>query len=93
MSHGHENGYVSAADKEFNLRKTIIDPIMENSKLNGIPKIFITVACRGANNYEEHDNEEYDGCITSTANGIDYSNCIISYSTYEGKTILHDFGN
>lgn len=85
MSHGHKNGLVSAADKEFNLRKTIIDPILENKSLNGIPKIFITVACRGDNNYEEIDSEEFDGKITSTANGIDYSNVIVSYSTYEGN--------
>ncbi|XP_037035047.1 caspase-3-like [Bradysia coprophila] len=84
MSHGHKNGFVSAADKEFNLRNTIIDPIMGNKSLNGIPKIFITVACRGEHNYEESDSVEFDGHITSTANGIDYSNCIISYSTYEG---------
>ncbi|KAG4079593.1 hypothetical protein HA402_011240 [Bradysia odoriphaga] len=84
MSHGRDNGYVHAADKEFNLRQTIIDPIMGNRSLYGIPKIFIIVACRGEHNYEEDDNEEFDGCITSTGTGIDYSNYIISYSTYEG---------
>lgn len=89
MSHGHENGIVSAADKEFHLKDTIIDPIMRNQSLNGIPKIFITVACRGGGNYERCDGEEYDGHILSTANGINYSNCIISYSTYQGRSFCN----
>jgi len=84
MSHGEKNGIVSAADKEFNLKNTIIDPIMSNKSLSGIPKIFITVACRGPNNFYECDGERFDGRILSTSNDIDYSNCIISYSTYEG---------
>lgn len=86
MSHGTEKGYVSAADEEFNLKYTIFDPIMRNKSLNGIPKIFVTVACRGDSNYYECDGEEFDGHILSKANGIDYSNCIFSYSTYEGKS-------
>lgn len=87
MSHGHANGIVSAADHEFNLKKTIIDPIMGNKTLNGIAKIFITVACRGDDNYEKSDVVEYDdGGIVSAADGIDYSNCIISYSTYDGES-------
>lgn len=94
MSHGHENGVVCAADKEFNHRETIIQPIMENTTLNGTARIFITVACRGDSNYEEVDRKnnyddfdgvEVDGRILSTGTGIDYSNCIFSYSTYEGK--------
>lgn len=84
MSHGKDKGIVSAADKDFNLRKTIIDPILRNESLNSIPKIFITVACRGSSNYYQCDGEEFDGSILSTANGIDYSKHIISYSTYEG---------
>lgn len=88
MSHGHGNGIVCAKDKEFKLKQKIIDPIMENRTLNGIPKIFITVACRGDGNYEEFDNEEFDGHILSTTDGIDYSNCIISYSTYEGNEFM-----
>lgn len=87
MSHGRANGIVCAADKEFNLKKDIIEPILKNSSLKGIPKIFITVACRGSDNYEEYDIEKFDGHILSTANDIDYSNCIISYSTYEGRSI------
>lgn len=89
MSHGERNGIVSAADKEFNCKDIIIDPIMRNASLNGIPKIFIMVACRGDSDYYECDGEEFDGHILSTANSIDYSNRIISYSTYEGKLYLH----
>lgn len=83
MSHGSKNGIVSAADKKFNLKKTIIDPIMimRNKSLNGIPKIFITVACRGSGQYRECDGEEFDGHIASTENGIDYSDCILTAHT------------
>lgn len=88
MTHGDKNGVVSAADKDFNLHETIIDPIMRNKSLSGIAKIFITVACRGSNNYYECDGEENDGHILSTKNAIDYSNCIISYSTYEGMKYI-----
>lgn len=86
MSHGHQNGIVFAADKKFDLKDSVIDPIMRNKSLNGIPKIFIIVACRGSGNYEKCDGEEYDGHILSTTTGVDYSNYIISYSTHPGKS-------
>lgn len=84
MTHGDKNGIVSAADKDFKLQDNIIDPIMQNITLNGIPKIFISEACRGSADYYECDGEEVDGHILSKINDIDYSNCIISYSTYDG---------
>ncbi|KAJ6644072.1 Caspase-7 [Pseudolycoriella hygida] len=85
MSHGKKHGVVSAADTKFILKDVIINPIMRNQTLRGIPKIFITVACRG-DRYYARDGEENDGCFTSklTDIDIDYSECIISYSTYKG---------
>lgn len=87
LTHGQENGIVSAKDKSFNLRKTIINPIIENATLNGIPKIFIIVACRGQKDYYfASDYLAEDGCAMSRKKevGVDYSNVVICYSTYEG---------
>ncbi|XP_037024566.1 caspase-6-like [Bradysia coprophila] len=94
MSHGEANDIVLAADKKFLLKETIIDPIMQNKNLKGIAKIFIVVACRGgkrhgvdfagdvASNYREFDRVELDASVVRSANAIDYSNCIFSYSTF-----------
>lgn len=87
MSHGDEYEIVEAADRDFDLETTIIEPIMKNPTLNGVAKIFIAVACRGENDFEECDNNvvETDGRLVSQKKGIDYTDCIISYSTYKGK--------
>lgn len=93
MSHGEENGIVEAADRVFELEETIIEPIMKNPTLNGVAKIFVTVACRGENHFEESDNNvvETDGRLVSQKNRHDYANSIISYSTYKGKFFVHIF--
>jgi len=84
MTHGLENGIVYARDRSFHLRNTIIDRIIENRTLNGIPKIFVVVACRGDNHYYQSD------AILSAKNGLDYSSCLICYSTYEGHLSMRD---
>jgi len=86
MSHGDENEIVEAADRDFELEETIIEPILRNQTLSGVAKIFITVACRGDGYFEESDSNDVqtDGRLVSQKKGIDYANCIISYSTYKG---------
>ncbi|XP_037024651.1 uncharacterized protein LOC119066343 [Bradysia coprophila] len=95
MSHGQKNGIVSASDRDFHLKKCIIDPIMRNRSLNGIPKIFITVACRGSqhfdSNYYHQEADELDrgrdDITDEQYKKFDYGNYsqgIISYSTYDG---------
>ncbi len=97
MSHGHTNGRVCVLDKTFNIKPTIIDPIMKNKSLNGILKIFVIVACRGPAKYENCDacskqksidedsdglnDEHIDGPFLGAGGKAPY---IISYSTLEG---------
>ncbi|KAG4072356.1 hypothetical protein HA402_004288 [Bradysia odoriphaga] len=100
MSHGGANDIVKAADKKFLLKETIIDPIMRNTDLKGIAKIFIVVACRGekrhgvdvagdvVSNYRDFDQVELDASVVRSVNAIDYSNCIFSYSTFEDYVSL-----
>lgn len=86
MSHGKENGIVAAYDKCFNHKKIIINPILKNKSLNGIPKIFIIVACRGSNQYyEDYDSDFDDGFLLSTKDGASYSDLVLCYSTYDGE--------
>lgn len=96
MSHGHNNGQVCAVDREFIVKPTIIDPIMKNESLNGIPKIFIIVACRGSGEYLTCDtlkcrsgmnemDREIDGLIDGRFSGAaGIAPYLISYSTLEG---------
>lgn len=83
MSYGDEEGNVLADDKQFNVKDTMIHSVMRNKSLHGIPKIFIIAACRGDSNYIY--DTKIDENTSRTSSDIDYSNCIISYSTNYSK--------
>lgn len=88
LTHGEEKDIVWAKDRTFNLQEKLINPIIKNTTLNGVPKIFIIVACRGKEHsyFAESDYVlEEDGCTLSNNHGVDYSNVLICYSTYAGK--------
>lgn len=84
LSHGTANGIVSAKDKNFDHQR-LIGPILENKSLNGVPKIFIFLACRGAAKYRESSDFSDSSHIVSSEDGVSYGAYMKCYSTYEGK--------
>lgn len=92
MTHGKENGMVSAYDDYFDHGKIIIYPIIRSKTLDRVRKIFVVVACRGSYKYckqeEEHCEDVEDDTLISTRDGITYSNILMCYSTYDGWSIF-----